>query len=152
MATRISDADHGYVLSDAEHKKRIREILTKRGLASFMNDTKWRELCRSIDELPFPPAYQIKRVDAEEPAPSELPYAPTYFGDWGKTPEASLGLNIEWLKIAPRHSQHRGNLISPTIQDCSRELHGILERLNMTYIEEDGFIVLYGHGSALNLD
>lgn len=70
----MPDPDHVYVLTDAKQKKRIRNVLAERGLASYMNDTKWRELCRGIGKLPFPPAYQIKRVDADAPEPLELQY------------------------------------------------------------------------------
>lgn len=59
------DPDHVYLLTDAKQKKRIREILTERGLASYMNDTKWRELCRGLDKVPFRPAYQVKYVHAD---------------------------------------------------------------------------------------
>jgi hypothetical protein len=120
MAT-TSDPGHVYVLTDARRKTRIREILTERGLASYMNHTKWRELCQGVDKLPFPPAYQIKCVDSDEPEPLELEYAPEYYGDWASTPEATLGIHIEWMKIAPRYSRYRGRLISPAIQDCSTE-------------------------------
>ncbi len=87
MAPATSDPDHVHLLADAKQKTHIRKILTTRGLASYMNDTKCRELCRGIDMLPFPPAYQIKRVDSNAPEPLELPYAPVYFGDWARPPK-----------------------------------------------------------------
>lgn len=142
------DPDHVYLLTDAKQKKRIGEILTERGLASYMNDTKWRELCRGLDKVPFRPAYQVKYVHADAPEPVELQYAPTYFGDWASTPESRLGLHIEWVKIAPRYSRYRGRLVTPLIQDCSSELIAPLTRLRLPFIEQGGFVVLYGHGSA----
>lgn len=134
-----------HVLTDAKRKMRIREILTLRGLASYMNDTKWRKLCRGIELLPFPPAYQAKYIDSDTLEPLELEYAPAYFGDWARTPEASLGIHIEWLKIAPRYSRHPGRLISPAIDDCSSELLTLLDRLRLLFVQQDSFIVLYGH-------
>lgn len=145
MATATPDPDHVFLLTDAKQKTRIRKIRAERGLASYMNDTKWRELCRGVDTLPFPHAYQIKCVDAHAPEPLELQYAPAYLGDWAGTPEASLGIHIEWMKIAPRYSRHRGRLISPVIEDCSCELLALLMRLRLLFVEQDGFIVLYGY-------
>jgi hypothetical protein len=133
-----------YLLIDAGRKTRIRKILTERRVASYMNDTKWRELCTRIHELPFPPAYQVKFVDSDVLEPVELEYAPAYFGDWARSPEASLGFHVEWLKITSRYRRHIGNLTSPVIEDCSCELLALLERLRLLYIERDGFIV-YGH-------
>ncbi|WP_432286695.1 DUF6678 family protein [Aminobacter sp. BA135] len=147
MVVATPDPDHVYLLTDAKDKKRIREILTERGLASYMNDTKWRELCRGMYQLPFPPAYQVKYVH-QAPETHELEYAPAYFGDWARTHEASLGLHIEWIRIAPRYTEHRGLLVSPVIQDCSSELIALLTRIHVPFIEQDSFVVIYGHGSA----
>jgi len=125
-------------------KAKIKRLLTERSLTSHMNDTKWRELCAAVySELPFPPAYQAKRV-FDEDAPS-LPFAPNYLGDWGTTPEAQLDLTIEWIRIAPRYSVHRGTLISPEIRDCSDQLRSILDRLKLMYAEKDGFFTVFGH-------
>jgi hypothetical protein len=145
MATAPPDPGHVHLLADTKRKARIRGLLAKRGLASYMNDTKWRELCRGTDKLPFPPAYQIKCVDSDVPEPLELPYAPAYFGDWARTPEGSFGIHVEWVKVAPRYSRHRGRLISPAIEDCSCELLALLKRLRLLFVERDSFIVLYGH-------
>lgn len=101
---------------------------------------------------PLRPAYQIKRLDADAPEPLELPYAPAYFGDWARTPEASLGIQVEWMKIAPRYSQHKGMLVSPAVHDCSNELHTLLKRLKLPFVKRDSFIVLYGHGSTVEFD
>jgi hypothetical protein len=139
---------HVHLISDARQKKHIRDVVKERGLTSYMNDTKWRELCHSIDDLPFRPAYQVKYVHADRPEPLELQHAPNYLGDWASTPEASFGLHIEWVKIAPRYSERRGHLISPVVRDCSSELIALLRKLRLPFVEEDGFVTLYGHGSA----
>ncbi|WP_425350833.1 DUF6678 family protein [Neorhizobium huautlense] len=68
-----------------------------------MNDTKWRALCTAVaEELPFPPPYQVKCVLSDMPHPEALETSPSYFGDWATTPEASMGIFIEWLKIGKR--------------------------------------------------
>lgn len=141
----MPDARHVYLLTDPAQKARLRKLLMERGLASYMNDTKWRELCWGIGELAFAPAYQIKCVDRDTPEPSELAYAPAYLGDWARTPEACLGIHVEWLKIAPRYARHGGARATPAIEDCTSALLALLDRLKIVYDEQDGFITLYGH-------
>ncbi|MGX9177126.1 DUF6678 family protein [Mesorhizobium sp. BHbdii] len=51
-------------------------------------------------------------------------------------------------KDRTRYSRYRGRLVSPVIQDCSSELIALLTRLRLPFIEQGGFVVLYGHGSA----
>ncbi|QEI06153.1 hypothetical protein FXN63_10120 [Pigmentiphaga aceris] len=113
-----------------------------------MNNTKWRELCVGMRALPFPPAYQSKDVFNDLPCPVNFPHAPDYWGDWACTPEASLGLHIEWLKIAPRFRRNRGRLIAPEILDCAGEVIALLKQVGLPVIEQDGFFVLYGHSSG----
>ena len=148
MSTATFDSTPVYLLSDARQKQRVRDILAQRSLGSYMNDTKWRELCLGMRALAFPPAYQSKSVFEDLPCPVNLPHAPDYIGDWACTPEASLGLHIEWLRIAPRYSQHRGRLVAPDIVDCSDEVLALMSRLCLPFVEQDGFFMLLGHGSG----
>lgn len=145
MTTAMTEPRHVYLLADAKQKARIRQILSARSLASYMNDTKWRELCWGVDKLAFPPAFQINSLDTDVPEPRELPHTPAYHGDWARTPEACLGMHVEWMKIAPRCLRHDRARAAPAIDDCSIELRALLDRLRLLYIEQDGFIVLYGH-------
>lgn len=140
-----------YIANDANEKKRIRRILSEQGLTSYMNDTKWRELCLGIAELPFPPSYQVKLVGQDLPS-SELEYAPPSGGDWGQTPEGAVGFHIEWAKISPRMSLHRGMLVSPEIIDCSEELRALMRRLRLPFVEDGDYFTLYGHGSGIDFD
>ncbi len=144
MPSNPTGPDHIYLLTDAAEKARIRRILPERRLASHMNDTKWRELCRGVRTLPFPPAYQVKYVDSDALVPVALEHAPSYFGDWARTPEASLGMHIELLKIAPRY-RSSGRLSGPQVEDCSTELVALLDQLRLLYVKQDDFIILYGH-------
>ena len=140
MSSNETGRDHVYLLTNATEKVRIRRLLAERRLASHMNDTKWRELCHGVRTLPFPPAYQAKYVDSDVLVPTALEHAPSYFGDWARTPEASLGLHIE-----PRYRRSSGRLSSPQVDDCSNELIALLDQLRLLYVAQDGFIVLYGH-------
>jgi len=148
MTTAHPDSPPVYLLSDARQKQRVRDILVQRRLGSHMNDTKWRELCLAMRALALPPAYQSKSVFEDSPCPADLPHAPDYIGDWACTPEASLGLHIEWIKIAPRYQQHRGRLIVPEIVDCSAEVRALLSELRLPVVEQDGFFLLLAHASG----
>lgn len=148
MNTTTSDETPVYLLRDARQKQRVRDFLAQRSLGSYMNDTKWRGLCLAMRALALPPAYQSKNVFDDLPCPVDLPYAPDYIGDWACTPEASLGLHIEWIKIAPRYRQHRGRLIAPEIVDCSAEVRALLSELRLPVVEQDGFFLLLAHASG----
>jgi hypothetical protein len=128
---------------------KVRRAVEQRGLTSHMNDTKWRALCTAIgQELPFPPPYQAKLVLSETADPEALEAAPSSWGDWARTPEASMGIFIEWLKVAPRVSVHIGNLVAPRVDDCSAPLRDILKGLRIPFKEENGFFIIYGHTSS----
>lgn len=132
--------------TDRDETSKVRRAIAERGITSHMNNTKWRTLCLAInEELPFPPPYQVKYVLKELPDPEEIETSPWYHGDWATTPEASLGIFVEWLKIAPRVSVSVGQLLAPNVQDCSEALGALLKRLNMPHNEQHGFFFLYGH-------
>jgi hypothetical protein len=137
---------------DDDLRTKIHNALTERGLTSHMNDTKWHKLCTAIyEELPFPPCYWHKDVlhDAEEPEdPQSISHS---HGDWAITPEASLGLHIEWLKVDPRYARYRAQLIPPIIEDCSAQFRDILIRLNIPFAEEGNLFVIYGHSRDVEL-
>ncbi|WP_193775210.1 DUF6678 family protein [Vibrio vulnificus] len=46
-----------------KHRQKVREEVTRRGLVSAMNKTKWLEFANAVyQELSFPPAYSRKDV------------------------------------------------------------------------------------------
>ena len=65
------------------NKAKVLAEAARRGLTSFMNDTKWRELQRAaLEELPFfPPAYQRKDILHTLPEPARLDADVWIFGD-----------------------------------------------------------------------
>ncbi|MDM9620688.1 DUF6678 family protein [Rhizobium sp. S96] len=134
--------------ADAKEIAKVRRVIDERCMSSHMNDTKWRELCTAVsEELPFPPPYQAKLILSGSADPEELETAPSYYGDWARTPEAAMGIFIEWLKVAPRISVLNRKSSEPRVQDCSEALRDLLKRLKIPFIEKDGFFVIYGHSS-----
>ncbi len=132
--------------ADASEIARVRRVIGERGLSSHMNDTKWLELCTAVaEELPFPPPYQAKLVLSGVAERDELEAAPSYYGDWARTPEAAMGIFIEWLKVAPRVSVHVGQLSAQRVRDCSEALRNLLKRLDIPFNERDGFFIIHGH-------
>lgn len=65
------------------YKEKVMNAVSKRQLASRMNNTKWRELQTAVlNTLPFPPPFQAKYVLVESPSPSEFEDDVWYLGDW----------------------------------------------------------------------
>src|ERR1043166_3957368 len=94
-----------------KHKAKVREEVARRGLTSFMNDTKWRELQRAaLEELPFAPPYQRKDVLLTSAEPGTFDTDVSHLGDWrdGILPFHS----VEWIRVRPRYLKHRGLLIA----------------------------------------
>jgi hypothetical protein len=148
----LSGKSYLYIGCPPEKVQKLKEIAAGRGLASLMNDTKWRELCLEIQKLPFPPSYQSKSLYEEQPRPSEVEHASTGWGDWAKSNEASFGFHIEWIKIVPRYQRHIGLLVKPEIVDCSHELRSALVRLRLPFVEEHGFFTVYGHARGIEFN
>ena len=128
----------------------IERIVAARALVPCIDDDTWDALCAAIDGLPFPPAYQVKTLQAHTAYPLELAAAPDYHGDWGQTPEAELGTHVEWIRIAPRYRRLAGRLLPPVIDDCSDDLRRVLQALAIEFEEDAGFFVVRGyvHGAA----
>lgn len=132
--------------------EKTRKILTERNLTSHLNDRKWRKLCAGIEALPFAPAYQVKRLNEAEPYPSTIDYVPDYLGDWGKTYEATLDVQIEWITVAPRYKRFIASALAPVIEDCSDPFRALLNNLRMPFVEREGLFTIYGHSPAIDFD
>ncbi len=131
-----------------EFKREIAQLVAKRGLSSWMNDTKWLALQAAIPTLPFPPAYAEKRITDTKPPPEfDFSRAPTYYGDWSPyyNEGMSLFFNIEWLRIFPRHNFYRSHLVNPEIVDLTAELITLLEKLRIPFEHDRGTILIWGY-------
>jgi len=70
---------------------RIRKIATERGLASYMNDTKWRELCAGFQNWPQPPRYRVQDLLAVDH------YVSDWDREWYYHPRPYV--SIRWLEV-----------------------------------------------------
>ncbi len=62
----------------------VREEIARRGLTSWMNDTKWREFRKAMEtEMPFPPPYLYKTLFEEEAGLPDFSRDVRYLGDYG---------------------------------------------------------------------
>ncbi|WP_256080405.1 DUF6678 family protein [Massilia sp. YIM B04103] len=126
-----------------KHKLQVKAELSKRGLGSVMNDTKWRELLAGIDDLPFPPPYQRKDVLSSEASPESFDEDVWYQGDWN---EGIFPLfSIEWIRIRPRYLRHEGRLLPKSVIDCGVQLEQLLQSLKQPYEKFDDSFWIYGY-------
>ena len=124
----------------------MRAEATRRGLAGFMNDTRWRSLVHAVHaELPFPPGFQLKPVTADpdpEPDTAALPY----WGAWG---ELEPFFAIEWLRVVPRYRKPLGQLVADEIVDETDAFRTLLQRLRIPFREdEERTFWIYGYAPA----
>ena len=133
---------------EVRFRSRVREAVAARGLASFMNATKWAELQAAVqDELPFAPAYQ--RQDLLED-PQAVPESDVgSWGGWWFGEFIEPIWSIEWLRIIPYRWEHVGALVPPRLNaDCREPLKAILDRLSIPCRQDARSIWVYGYAPA----
>ena len=128
-------------------RREVRAELERRGLASFMNETRWRELCEAVyAELPFPPAFQLQPVVGER---QPLADPDSLAGGWGGWSELYPSWSIEWLRVVPRCREHRGRLVPDGMVDVAVAFRGLLQRLRIPYREDEANTFwIYGYAAA----
>jgi len=115
-----------------------------RNLCSVMNNTRWKVLREAVlNDLPFPPPYQIKGILTENPFPETFKKDVRYFGDWreGFFPFYS----IEWIRIRPRYIKYQGRLLPPRTIDIEEKFVSLLKRIKVPYLNEKETVVIYGY-------
>ena len=124
-------------------KAAVRAEVERRGLASFMNATRWRALQKAVlTEMPFPPIFQLQSVIG----PRVDPLPPGVMGGWGGWADDLADFAfIEWIQVRPLVAHTRGALIAPRIEDGSDPFREILQRLNIPFAERDGDFWIYGY-------
>jgi hypothetical protein len=126
-----------------KYKRIIMNEVENRQLTSVMNNTKWSELQREVEKLPFPPPYILRGVLDD----TEIEYLYDdvfYIGDW--TDEVLKPFfSIEWLMIRPRYAKHRGRYVKPEIIDETEMFLKILIENDIPYEESNGSYFIYGY-------
>lgn len=136
---------------DFNHKKtlreRIQDIICERQLASYMNDTKWREFIHAMDEeMSVRVPYDYKTL-FEEPRQELL---------WGSWYDRESFNNydfksIEWVKVKPKFyiSTYRGRLLDDEKELCNaqQEFLDLMKKYSIPYEydEENDIYVIYGY-------
>lgn len=124
----------------------MRATVEARGLVSVMSDTTWRELVAAVKKLPFAPAFQIKEVLAATPVPSSFDEDVWYAGDWDEG--LSLFYSIEWIRVRPRILRHRGNNVSPAVEDIESAVVAALREVGVPHRKRDGGIAIFGYAES----
>lgn len=150
------DISNGRYTTKKTEKEIILDIITKRNLASFMNNTKWRELRIGMrKELPFIPPYEYKTLFDDSNYISE-DYVQYLIKNEGPNCFCSLDeesfnfLNykaIEWLKVRPRFfTEEGGQLVKKKVwYDCEKEFTEILKKYSIPYELKNGVYTIYGY-------
>ena len=116
-------------------KAAVMAEVQRRGLASFMNRTRWEALRTAVlAELPFPPAFQRQDVLG----PREAVWRPDHV-DWqGAWIDEDLEplFSIEWLRVVPRHRTFLGALVEGPTADCTDQFRDLLARLRIPHLED----------------
>ncbi len=132
---------------DRKLKAGIQKEVDRRGLASFMNRTRWTALIKAVhEELPFPPPFQIQGVTGPRQALWESDDV-HHWGDWSAEGVEPV-LEIEWIRVVPRYLRRRGELIDPEIIDCTDQFRDLVRRLRLPWREDERGIWIFGYAPA----
>ncbi|KJY66348.1 DUF6678 family protein [Vibrio nigripulchritudo] len=131
------------MLKQDKHRHIVREEVTRRGLVSAMNKTKWLEFANAMyQELAFPPAYSRKDVLDKDYTPLEDDA--WYLGDYeGLQPYYS----IEWIEVKPKVTKSRGLLMTNEVESIENEFIAVLRKYNIPYEHKNGSYFIYGYAS-----
>ncbi|MCH5584002.1 hypothetical protein MK805_03365 [Shimazuella sp. AN120528] len=127
-----------------ELKQRVQAVIREKQLTSLLNRTKWERLQKSvIEELAFPPAYQIKYVLENRPYPESFEQDVWYWGDWEEGLEPFY--HIEWIRVRPRYVKKRGKISEGEIIDITEEFIRLLRKWRIPFVVKKESIYIYGY-------
>lgn len=127
-----------------DFKGKIMKLVCERQLYSIMNDTKWNELFSAVNDLKFPPPFQMKLIHKSTPEPEKFDIDVWYLGDWS-VDSWPLFFSIEWICVRPRYTKYRGRLVEDEVIDETQEFISILQRYSIPFEEDKGVIMIYGY-------
>lgn len=152
----VKDIQSGRYSNKKTGREQIQEILICRGLTSFMNNTKWRELRTAmLEEMPFEPPYEYKTLldDDDYINKDYIQYliheeGPNCFGNYDAESFNFLDYkSLEWMVFRPRfYTLEGGQLAKKQIwHDAEEAFVAILKKLNISYEIADGVYFVYGY-------
>lgn len=145
MQKLINEIDSGKYLNKKTIKEQVSEIVEQRGLTSFMNNTKWRELLNALNENIDDIEIQYKTLFEIEP-PDQ--YWELNGDEYIKYMNYAV---IEWLKIKTTLTKVKSiGVLLPLQVDTSDKTEDILHIFkiyNITYEYDDSeqAFVVYGY-------
>ncbi|GLC81496.1 DUF6678 family protein [Lacrimispora brassicae] len=152
----VRDIQSGKYKNKKTEREAIQEIIVRRGLTSFMNDTKWSEFrAAMLEEMPFEPPYDYKTL-FDEDGYINKEYVQHLIHDSGPSSfcsyddESFNNLNyksLEWVIVRPKFfSLEGGQLVKKKIwHDAELEFIKILKKYNIPYELENGAYIIYGY-------
>lgn len=125
-------------LSEDEQHRRWRSFIEREGLASLMNDTKWRNLVFALEHHWEGPRWRVKRLTAAEPDPFHGAYEPHLYGmDWR---------GVEWLDLDPTVTGSKGKLLPErVIANHTPAIVRVLRSVHAPYSREGDLIRVWGY-------
>ena len=143
----INEIENGDFDKKKTQREKIIEIVQRRKLTSYMNQTKWKEFLYAItEEMPIAPPYDYKTLfeDSHEKSCFGTAYDRESFNYYDFK-------SIEWVKIKPCFEEHvyQGRLMEDKIihHNVEAEFLALMEKYNIPY-EYDSIkevYVIYGY-------
>ena len=150
----VNEVESGKYRNKKSIREMVAEIVERRGLTSYMNNTKWKEFRVAMeDEMPFAPPYIYKTLFEEEKGEyfdfsKDVITSGTYtyhydiesFADWDYK-------IIEWVKVRPRYYEYDGGRWAgkKTMHDAEPEFVEIMNKYSIPYEVENGTYIIYGY-------
>lgn len=145
----VDEIENGDFDKKKTHSEQVMEIVHKRNLTSYMNQTKWKEFLHAMtEEMPIenvPYDYKTLFEDNHE----------TLF--WGRSSYDIESFNyydfksIEWVKVKPRFEEHihQGRIMDDKIvqYDVETEFLALMDKYHIAYEYDsaEDLYVIYGY-------
>ncbi|MFD1887719.1 DUF6678 family protein [Paenibacillus wenxiniae] len=142
------------------YKQQVMQEVERRGLTSVMNDTRWEKLKVGVyRKLPFPPAFQVKKVLSPKAEPESFQQDVSYDGDWhtilgDESDDAQFcdwqhpACDVEWIRVKPRRLEFRGRLVENKLIDIEAAFVTLLKECGIPYMYKEGDYWIYGYATA----
>ena len=146
----VSEIENGKYNNKKRLSDRVQEEIIRRGLASYMNNTKWREFCEAMqNEMPFQPPYIYKTL-FEDDNGDYFEFTGEQNGPDSYDRESFAYYDfkiIEWVKVWPRYYDYVGGRLAgkKIYHEADKEFVDILSKYDIPYEEKDGMYIIYGY-------